>query len=112
MSNATPSLSSCPATFLAMSACASSPWAVNQGSMIFKQTLVLERVPCSLGKEIAPAAVAHPPIDHAQIGVGPCQEGTQTADLLRPAKRIEIILERQHRRRVDGLTLEDPVDQF
>ena len=51
-------------------------------------------------------------MDRIGIGIGPTNQPLKAADRPRPIEREQIVLDRQHRRRVDGCTGEDPVDQF
>jgi hypothetical protein len=60
-----------------------------------------------LGQEIDPGRPCFPVGEHLGVGVGARDQGFEAADRLRPVQRIEIILDAQHRRRVDGLALED-----
>ncbi len=60
-----------------------------------------------LGEEIDPRRFRLPVGEHLGIGVGARNQALETADRFRPVQRIEIILDAQHRRRVDGLALED-----
>ena len=77
------------------------------GSTTFMHTEVLERIAGSFGQEIDPRRFRLPVGEHLGVGVGARHQGLEAADRLRPVQRVEIILDAQHRRRVDGLALED-----
>ena len=58
------------------------------------------------GQVLDPRRALDPVVEHSRVGVGARAQRRQAADGLRPSQRIEIVLQRQHRRRVDGLALE------
>ena len=58
-------------------------------------------------QKIDPRRARHPIGDRLGIGVGARVQRLQSADRFRPVERVEIVLHAQHRRRVDGLALED-----
>src|SRR6266511_3797753 len=59
------------------------------------------------GQKLDPRRRRDPVRDHLGIGFGARNQCLEPADRLRPGKRVEIILHAEHRRRVDGLALED-----
>ena len=66
-----------------------------------------------LGQETRPSRdLATQRVQHAEIGVGAGDQRLQAAKAFRPFQRVEIILQRQHGRRVDGLAFEDAFDHL
>ena len=60
-----------------------------------------------LRQEIDPRRFRLPVGEHLGVGVGARDQGFEAANRFRPVQRVEIILDAQHRRRVDGFALED-----
>ncbi len=60
-----------------------------------------------LRQEIDPRRLRLPVGEHLGVGVGARHQRLEAADRLAPVQRVEIVLDAQHRRRVDGLALED-----
>src|SRR6516225_6496872 len=58
-------------------------------------------------EEFDPWRRRHPIGDHFGIGIGARHQRLEPADRFRPGERVEIILDAQHRRGVDGLAFED-----
>ena len=77
-----------------------------------RQTLVLEREAGVLGQMRDPGGLRHPAVERRGIGIGAGHQLGQAADMLRPFQRVDIVLDRQHRRRVDRLAVEDAFDQL
>ena len=91
--------------------CASAESAVIAGSTIFRHTEVLERVFGRLGEDRDPRRLARPSrAITLALASARARQALQPADRLRPGERVEIILDAEHRGRVDGLALEDAVD--
>ena len=63
------------------------------------------RLGCA-GEEVDPGRPLHPCGNHRCVGVGARDRALEPADALDPVERIEIVLQAQHRRRVDGRALE------
>ena len=59
-----------------------------------------------------PGSVDDPVGDHLGVGVGARDQRVEAADRLRPLQRVDIVLDAEHRRRVDRLALEDALDQL
>src|SRR5262245_49483228 len=64
------------------------------------------------GEEFDPRRRCHPVGDHFGIGIGARHQRLEPTDRLRPGERVEIILDAQHRRGVDGFTFEDTLDEL
>src|SRR5206468_3031941 len=60
-----------------------------------------------LRQEIDPRRFRLPVGEHPGVGVGARDQGFEAADRFRPVQRVEIILDAQHRRRVDGFALKN-----
>src|SRR4051794_26459341 len=63
-------------------------------------------------QEAGPAAALDEGLDHAEVAPGPLDERRQAADALGPGEAVERVLDREHRGGVDGLALEDALDQL
>ena len=64
------------------------------------------------GEKIDPWSAVDPVRDRLRVGVGPRNERLEAGERLRPLQRVDIVLDAQHRRRVDGLALENAFDQL
>ena len=64
------------------------------------------------GEEAGPTALPDPGFQHRQTASAARDQRRQTPQVLGPAQPVQRILDRQHRRRVDGLALEDALDQL
>jgi hypothetical protein len=104
MSKATFSFSSMAASALAKAACASAESAAIAGSTTLRQTLVFERVSGALARKSIQGARA------TQAEMTPALASARAKR--RPLQGVEIVLDAQHRGRVDGLALEDALDQL
>ena len=80
------------------------------GSTTFRQTEVLERIAGSSARKSIHGVRATQSAIDLGVGVGARDQRLEPADRLRPGERVEIVLDAQHRRRVDGLALEDALD--
>ncbi len=60
-----------------------------------------------LRQEIDPGRFRLPVGEHLGVGIGARDQGFETANRFRPVQRVEIILDAQHRRRVDGFALKN-----
>lgn len=63
-------------------------------------------------EEVDPVVLAHELGDDAGVAIGTLHEAVEPADLLGPGQRIEIILDREHGRRVDRLAGEDALGEL
>ena len=97
---------------LANAACAVGVERGDSGSTIFRHTEVLERVSPDRGQEWRSRRARDEVVEDLGIGVGAGDQRLQAADRFAQFKRIEIVLDAQHRRRVDRLALEDAFDQL
>ena len=77
-----------------------------------RQTLVFEAVAGTLARLAIQGVRRDPVVDDLRVGIGLGDEGLQAADRLRPFERIDVILDAEHGRRVDGLALEDALDEL
>ena len=91
---------------------ASSPSAVNHGSTIFRHTMCSSAFAASSARKVDPIALLDPSRQRGEIGVDARRSAVESADAFRPFERVEIILQRQHRRRVDRLAFEDALDEL
>ena len=73
---------------------------------------MLERVAGIDRQAFEPRRLVRPVVENLGVGIGAGLQRLQTADALGPAERVEVVLGAQHRRRVDGLALEDAADQL
>ena len=60
-----------------------------------------------LCQEIDPRRLRLPVSEHLCVGIGARDQRLEAADGFCPVQRVEIILDAQHRRRVDGLAFKD-----
>ncbi len=86
---------------------------VTAGSTILRHTEVFERVAGSSARKSIHGVFADPVAEDLEVGVGaghaaPSSPPTAFAQV----ERVEVVLDAQHRRRVDRLALEDAVDQL
>ncbi len=77
-----------------------------------RQTDVVDRLAGSLARWPSQLAFLHDPIERGGVGVGALLQPLRPADRLRPFERPDRVLDREHRRRVDRLALEDSLGQF
>ena len=78
-----------------------------------RQTEVFERVAGSRGEEVDPRRARRPSRRCTrEVGVGARDQRVEAADRFRPVERVEIVLDAEHRRRVDRLAREDAFDQL
>jgi hypothetical protein len=77
-----------------------------------RQTLVLERVSGSIARWRSRVLRDEVVDDAAKLASARAISAVEPADRLRPAQRVEIILDAQHGGRVDRLALEDALDQL
>ncbi len=108
----TPSASSSAARRFAAFAWLSASRPANQGAAIFRQIEVQERVAGVLGQESRPGAARDPIGDGGEIGLAARDQRRQAADAFGPAQPVQRVLDAEHRGRVDGLALEDALDQL
>ena len=95
------------ASFLAKSAWASAGRPVTRGSTTFRQTEVLERIAGSSARKSTQAVLATQASSTARLASARrCSLG-QAADAGGPLQGVEVVLDAQHRGRVDGRALED-----
>ena len=73
---------------------------------------MLERVAGSTARWPSHGDLGDEAVDDREIGVGARDQRIEPADRLGPAERVEIVFDAQHRRRVDGLALEDAFDEL
>ena len=92
--------------------CAARSSAVTAGSTIFRQTEVLERVAGSTAKKSIHGVLAAQSASTVKLASARAHQALEPADRLRPVQRVEIVLDAEHRRRVDRLADEDAVDQL
>ena len=92
---------------LTNAACASAASRVTAGSTTFRQTEVLERSAGSAARKSIHGVRATQSAITLALASARALQRRQAADRLRPFERVEIILDAQHRRRVDGLALEN-----
>ncbi len=62
------------------------------------------------GEKIDPWGAFDPFGDRLRIGVGPRDERLKAGERLRPLQSVDLVLDAQHRWRVDGLALENALD--
>ena len=86
--------------------------AATAGSTIFRQTLVFERVAGSRARKSIQGVRSTQSAIALRVGVGAGDQRLEAADRLRPIQRVDIILDAEHRGRVDRLALEDALDQL
>ncbi len=55
-----------------------------------------------------PWPALHPGIERGGIGIGAGLQGFKPTEAIGPQQRIDIVFDRQHRRRVDGFANEQP----
>src|SRR5271166_3612538 len=63
-------------------------------------------------EEIDPRRALDPNGEGFGVSVRPSEQRLGAAERLRPLQRVEIVLNAEHRRRVDGLAFENSLDQF
>ena len=83
-----------------------------RGSTTFRQTLVFERVAGPRARKSTQGVLATQSAIALALASARAISAVEAADRLRPLQRVEIILDAQHRRRVDRLALEDAFDQL
>ena len=74
--------------------------------------LCLSPVGLSSMTKLSPRRYVGKGLDDVEIGVSPRDQSLKTANRLRPFQRINIVLDTQHRRCVDGRALKDALDQL
>ncbi len=113
MSSATPSLSSRPAIFLAASALRVVRQRGEPGVGDLQAHRRVGARSFVLGEEIRPIPFRAPnATSAARLAFERAISALRPPNALRPFERVEIILQRQHRRRVDRLAFEDAFDEL
>ena len=98
---------------LANAACASAAAPATAGSTILRQTRGVGARRRIARRGSRPTASARPSRRCAlALASARADQALQAADRLRPVQRVEVVLDAQHRRRVDRLALEDALDQL
>ena len=82
------------------------------GSTTFMHTEVLERIAGSLARKSIHGVFAFQSASTLVLASARAISALRPPIDSRPVQRVEIILDAQHRRRVDGLALEDALDQL